>query len=101
MAVFDDMEPSEKIRIIDKGIDQREYYESFQDAISERIGDIRIPPAALGEPLKIEVAHFLECVTNRKKPRTDAESGIRVLEVLEAIETSIKSGGASVEIVSP
>ena len=46
MAVFDDMEPTEKIRIIDKGIDTTEYYESFQDAITERIGDIRIPPVA-------------------------------------------------------
>lgn len=98
MAVFDDMEPTEKIRVIDKGIDTTEHYESFQDAITERLGDIRIPPVAHGEPLKIEVAHFLDCVTNRTKPRTDAASGIRVLQVLEAIEESIRAGGASVEV---
>jgi predicted dehydrogenase len=98
MAVFDDMEPTEKIRVIDKGIDTTEHYESFQDAITERLGDIRIPPVAFGEPLKIEVAHFLECVTNRTRPRTDAASGIRVLQVLEAIEESIRHGGASVEV---
>lgn len=98
MAVFDDMEPSEKIRIIDKGIDSTEHYESFQDAISERIGDIRIPPVRPGEPLKFEAQHFLDCVRDRTTPHTDAESGIRVLEVLEAIETSIRSGGAAVPI---
>lgn len=98
MAVFDDMEPSEKIRIIDKGIDTREHYESFQDAITERIGDIRIPPVPIGEPLKIEAAHFLECVTNRTRPRTSAEHGIRVLEVLEAIEGSLRAGGAAREV---
>ncbi|MGQ0721432.1 MAG: Gfo/Idh/MocA family protein [Candidatus Eiseniibacteriota bacterium] len=98
MAVFDDVEPSEKIRIIDKGIDTREYYESFQDAITERVGDIRIPPVPVGEPLKIEAAHFLDCVTRRTRPRTDARSGLGVLEVLEAIERSIRSGGASVEV---
>ncbi|HMB70867.1 MAG TPA: Gfo/Idh/MocA family oxidoreductase, partial [bacterium] len=70
MAVFDDMEPMEKIRVIDKGIDTTEHYESFQDAITERLGDIRIPPIERGEPLKIEVAHFLDCVRNRTKPRT-------------------------------
>jgi len=98
MAVFDDMEPMEKIRVIDKGIDTTEHYESFQDAITERLGDIRIPPIERGEPLKIEVAHFLDCVRNRTKPRTDAANGIGVLQVLEAIERSIRAGGASVEV---
>jgi predicted dehydrogenase len=98
MAVFDDMEPAEKIRIIDKGIDPTEHYESFQDAMTERIGDIRIPPVPFGEPLKVEAVHFLDCVRDRTAPRTDGESGIRVLEVLEAIESSIRAGGAAVEI---
>ncbi|MEB3323073.1 MAG: Gfo/Idh/MocA family oxidoreductase, partial [Synechococcaceae cyanobacterium] len=86
MAVFDDMEPVEKIRIIDKGIDTTEHYESFQDAITERIGDIRIPPVRSGEPLKVEAQHFLDCVQDRTAPRTDVRSGIRVLAVLEAME---------------
>lgn len=98
MAVFDDMEPAEKIRIIDKGIDTTEHYESFHDAISERIGDIRIPPLRQGEPLQAEAQHFLQCVRDRTTPRTDAASGIRVLEVLEGIEASIRSKGAAVEI---
>lgn len=98
MAVFDDMEPTEKIRIIDKGIDTTEHYESFHDAMLERIGDIRIPPVPLGEPLKIEAAHFLECVAQRKRPRTDAMNGIRTLEVLEAAERSIREGGAAVPV---
>ena len=98
MAVFDDMEPTEKIRVIDKGIDTREHYESFEDAITERVGDIRIPPVPDGEPLIFEARHFLECVRDRTEPRTSARSGIRVLEVLEAIETSIRNGGAGVDI---
>jgi predicted dehydrogenase len=98
MAVFDDMEPVEKIRIIDKGIDTTEHYESFQDAIAERIGDIRIPPVPIGEPLKVEAQHFLECVRDRTKPRTDAQNGIRVLSVLEAMDASMRSRGATVGI---
>ena len=98
MAVFDDMEPSEKIRVIDKGIDTTEHYESFHDAISERIGDIRIPPVKMGEPLKAEAQHFLDCVQDRTQPRTDAANGVRVLEVLEAIEESIRSHGAAVKV---
>ena len=98
MAVFDDMEPTEKIRIIDKGIDTTEHYESFHDAMQERIGDIRIPPVPLGEPLKVEAAHFLECVASRKTPRTCARNGIRVLQVIEAAEESIKKGGEAVAV---
>jgi predicted dehydrogenase len=98
MAVFDDMEPVEKIRIIDKGIDTTEHYESFQDAITERVGDIRIPPVRTGEPLKVEAQHFLECVRDRKTPRTDAANGIRVLAALEAMDASMRAGGATVEI---
>jgi predicted dehydrogenase len=101
MAVFDDMEPSEKIRIIDKGIDPTEHYESFQDAITERIGDIRLPPVRVGEPLKFEAQHFLDCVRDRGRPRTDARNGIRVLSVLEAIDESIRRRGAAVEIKEP
>ncbi|MDP6528228.1 MAG: Gfo/Idh/MocA family oxidoreductase, partial [Gemmatimonadota bacterium] len=95
MAVFDDMEPSEKVRIIDKGIDTTEYYESFQDAITERVGDVRIPPVPTGEPLKFEALHFLDCVLDRSKPRTDADNGLRVLEVLEGIERSIANDGSA------
>ncbi len=98
MAVFDDMEPTEKIRIIDKGIDSTEYYESFHDAMQERIGDIRIPPVPLGEPLRFEAAHFLECVRDRRKPRTDAQNGLRTLEVIEAAEESIRKGGEAVPV---
>jgi predicted dehydrogenase len=101
MAVFDDMEPTEKIRIVDKGIDTTEHYESFQDAITERVGDIRIPPVRFGEPLKFEAQHFLDCVRDRKPPRTDAANGIRSLCVLEAIEESVRRRGTAVEIREP
>ncbi|HET9887957.1 MAG TPA: Gfo/Idh/MocA family oxidoreductase, partial [bacterium] len=98
MAVFDDMEPTEKMRIIDKGIDTTEHYESFHDAMLERVGDIRIPPVPAGEPLKMEAAHFLDCVRDRQTPRTDARNGIRVLQVIEAAEESIRNGGGAVAV---
>jgi predicted dehydrogenase len=98
MAVFDDMEPTEKMRIIDKGIDTTEHYASFHDAMLERVGDTRIPPVPAGEPLKMEAAHFLDCVRERKRPRTCARNGIRVLQVIEAAEDSIRNGGAAVPV---
>ena len=42
------------------------------------------------EPLKEELLHFIDCIENRKVPRTDGNEGIRVLEVLERAEKSLR-----------
>jgi UDP-2-acetamido-3-amino-2,3-dideoxy-glucuronate N-acetyltransferase len=54
--------------------------------------DSLILPVENGEPLKEELKHFIECVVQRKQPRTDGEEGLRVLTVLEAAEHSLKNG---------
>lgn len=51
--------------------------------------EYRVVPIDSGEPLKIELQHFLDCVANRKTPRTDGEEGLRVLKVLEQIEKNM------------
>ena len=82
MVVFDDMEVREKIRIYDKGID-RIGDNNFDDYISLRFGDVLIPKLDNTEPLKIEDAHFIDCIHNRKKPITDGENGLKVVKILE------------------
>lgn len=47
------------------------------------------------EPLQEELRHFVECVLNRKKPRTDGEEGLRVLRVLQETERSLVAGKQS------
>jgi len=41
------------------------------------------------EPLREELLHFIDCVKNRKLPRTDAAEGVRVLKVLKSVEKSL------------
>jgi UDP-2-acetamido-3-amino-2,3-dideoxy-glucuronate N-acetyltransferase len=48
------------------------------------------------EPLREECLHFLECVRNHQRPRTDGQNGVQVLEVLEACQDSLDRGGVSV-----
>lgn len=43
------------------------------------------------EPLREEMKHFLECILDRKNPKTDGNEGIRVLKVLEEAEASCKN----------
>jgi predicted dehydrogenase len=98
MVVFDDMEPSEKIRLYDKGVDRGGQVVSYGDALTVRSGDILIPSVPLQEPLRIECRHFVECVRTRKTPLTDGASGLKVVRVLAAAQASLEAGGAPMPV---
>lgn len=101
MLVYDDVEVNEKIKIFDKGIETPPHYDTFADFhFSYRYGDILIPRVENQEPLKLECQHFLDCVKSRAKPRTDGESGARVVRLLEAISESMRNAGARVELAN-
>jgi predicted dehydrogenase len=46
------------------------------------------------EPLRLECAHFVDCVLTGGRPRTDGSAGVRVVRVLEALQASLEAGGA-------
>jgi len=98
MAVFDDLEPSEKLKIYDKGVEINMDYDSYAEYVGLRFGDITVPYIKVGEPLRAECEHFLSCVRNRTTPRSDGEDGFRVIEVLEAADRSLASNGNPVDI---
>ncbi len=96
MAVFDDMEAAEKLRIYDKGADYRVDFQSYEEFLSLRNGDIRVPRVPRVEPLLVECGHFLECVTEGRRPRTAGEEGLEVVRVVCAAERSMREGGSPV-----
>lgn len=98
MAVFDDMDSSEPIRIFDKGVDLDLSYESYGDSLTLRWGDILIPRIKITEPLRIECQHFIDCVRDHKQPLSDGKDGLRVVQVLEAAQESMKNGGKPVNL---
>jgi predicted dehydrogenase len=87
MATFDDMEIERKITIYDKGFDQD--FSSYGEYIA-RSGDIKSPRVSNEEPLRIECRHFVERVRDGRPPRSDGESGLRVVRVLEALQRSLE-----------
>jgi predicted dehydrogenase len=97
MAVFDDMESTEKVRIYDKGIDLPDFV-PYDQAPTLRFGDIVIPQLRMSEPLRIECQHFVDCVRDRERPRTDGESGLRVVRILEAAQQSLARDGEPVRL---
>ncbi len=98
MAVLDDTEVTEKVRIYDKGVNYTPSYKDYGESLTIRVGDIWIPKLSLTEPLKMECQHFLNCVRDESMPLTDGEDGLRVLKVLEAAERSLREHGGRVII---
>jgi predicted dehydrogenase len=100
MVVYDDVEPLEKIKIYDKGVDmpaRTDNYGEFQ--LSYRYGNITIPQVPTHEPLKLECAHFADSILHDRKPRSDGEVGLSVVKVLEGAQVSLLHNGAQEPIV--
>jgi predicted dehydrogenase len=98
MVTFDDMEPSEKVWIYDKGATANLSYSSYGELITLRQGDIYIPKLDATEPLKLECQHFVDCVVNDAAVRTGGRDGAAVVKVLEAGQRSIEAGGRPEEV---
>ena len=95
MLVYDDVEPLEKIKIYDKGVDGPRHYDTFGEfQFSYRYGDIYTPYLDSTEPLQVVCLHFLECVRGTASPRSGGEDGLNVVRVLEAAQRSLKNGGS-------
>ena len=94
MIVYDDLEPSEKVRVYDRGIDLVSDREAvYELLVSYRTGDVWAPQLDPTEALRTETAHFLRCVTDGERPLTGGEEGLRVVRILEAAATSARTGG--------
>ncbi len=94
MAVYDDVETLEKIRIYDKGVVAPPRTASFGEfQLSYRYGDITIPHVPSLEPLRTECEHFAECILNGATPLSDGSQGLKVVQVLEAAQASLSAGG--------
>ncbi len=98
MVVFDDMEPREKLRIYDKGVDRPPEYGSYGESLAIREGDIFIPKIPNAEPLALELGHFVRVARGAEPPRSGAEDGVRVVRVLAAASRSLAAGGAPVAL---
>lgn len=101
MIVYDDLEPSEKIKIYDKGItlsnSSDQLYESL---VGYRTGDMWAPKLDSSEALRAEAQHFIDCIRTGEKPITDGECGLRVVEILEAATASMADRGRTIELKS-
>jgi UDP-2-acetamido-3-amino-2,3-dideoxy-glucuronate N-acetyltransferase len=95
MAVFNDMVPQEKLVLYDQRVDLANRQPVLQ---KHGVHAIEIPA---DEPLRNECEHFLECIRTRRQPLSDAASGIDVLRVLQACQSSLQLNGRPVVLGDP
>ena len=98
MMVWNDLEPDEKIKVYDKGVDISNGQGVYDLLVSYRSGDVWAPKVDATEALKLELGYFLDCVLDNQRPSNDGEAGLRVVRLLEAAEQSLKARGRIVTL---
>ncbi|NOX62402.1 MAG: Gfo/Idh/MocA family oxidoreductase [Chloroflexi bacterium] len=99
MIVYDDLEPSEKVKVYDKGITLNGNPDSvYQLLVNYRSGDMWAPQLDRTEALRTEALHFIECVNTGQTPLTNGFVGARVVRILEAASQSLAQRGRPVEL---
>jgi hypothetical protein len=100
MLVYDDMEPSEQVKVYDKGvdIDVQDEETRRQIFISYRTGDMHAPRVDRREALSLVLAEFAASIAGRRAPLTDGAAGIRVVTMLHAAEQSLRCEGRRITL---
>ncbi len=98
MVIFDDVEPTEKVKVYDTGYNVQ--VNSDEDRrkilVDYRVGDIYIPKVEKKEALAGVASDFLQAIKNGKEPISNWESGLEVVKVLEASDESLRNEGKEI-----
>jgi predicted dehydrogenase len=98
MIVWNDLEPEEKVRVYDRGVDITERQGVYDAHVSYRSGDVWSPKLERTEALKLELEYFAECILTNRTPSNDGAAGLRVVKLLEAADQSLKQRGRLVAL---
>jgi len=96
MLVWNDLDAEEKIKVYDKGVSVATQENLRQLLVSYRSGDMWAPQVQEAEALTTELTYFHECLSNNTTPFNDGRAGLRIVQMLEAAELSVKARGRSV-----
>jgi predicted dehydrogenase len=89
MAIYDDMNAEERIRVYDKAAMPPVDGEEPLSGVAYHLGDVVSPYIAFSEPLAVQDQHFVDCVLGGTRPAADGGSGLSVVEVLECAQISL------------
>ena len=104
MVVYDDIEPTEKVRVYDKGVtitpgeEATDKEAAYRTLVSYRTGDVWVPKLDSTEALHYVCGEFLAAIREKRRPLTDGHSGLRVVRLLEAAQQSISQQGRTIKL---
>jgi predicted dehydrogenase len=99
MIVYDDLQPSEKVKVYDRGINlSANEDDRHKMRVSYRMGDMWSPELSVKEALLTEIEHFVACIHNQAIPLTSGECGLRVVKTLEGASLSLDQHGHPIEL---
>jgi predicted dehydrogenase len=98
MLIWNDMEPDEKIKIFDKGVEVKSQEAKYKMLVNYRSGDMYAPRVEPIEALKVETEYFVKCINSSETPVNDGHAGLRVVKMLEACNLSLKKNGRAVTV---
>ena len=104
MIVYDDIEPTEKVRVYDSGVttrpreDQVDREDAYRTLVSYRTGDVWVPKLDSTEALRYVCKEFLGAISEKRSSLTDGNAGLRVVRLLDAAQRSMDHGGKPVKL---
>ncbi len=99
MITFDELQPSEKLKIYDKGVSFTDDPAKIHEMrVGYRTGDMWAPKVDNSEALLVESRHFVECIRTGHKPVSDGEFGFRMVELIEAATGSMRGRGETIHL---
>lgn len=99
MITYDDLQPSEKLKVYDKGVSFTDDPKKIHEMrVGYRTGDMWAPKLDGSEALRVESEHFVDCILTGKTPITDGRLGMRVVEIIEAATSSMRGRGETVHL---
>jgi predicted dehydrogenase len=98
MIVYNDVEPTEKIKVYDTAYQLKTDEDKKQILVDYRVGDIYVPKVVHKEALTSVAADFISSITEKKSPRSTFNIGLDIVKILEAAEKSIKNNGVEVKL---
>jgi len=104
MVVYDDIEPTEKVRVYDSGVttthaeEQLDREAAYRTLVSYRTGDVWVPKLDSSEALHYVCKEFLDAISEKRPPLTDGNAGLRVVRLLDAAQRSIRQNGNPVKL---
>lgn len=98
MVIYDHLDPDNQVKVFDRGVEVQTTEERYRLLVQYRSGDMVAPKIDQTEAVESVCRHFVDCVSQNKKPLTDGRTGLEVVRLLEAAQESMANQGHPVDL---